>query len=62
MISEIILSLLNAIVEIILSIPFGAVLITLGAIIYSPTGNRYGKYCIILGFLIFSLNNLLIRN
>ncbi len=62
MINEILFSLLNAIVEILLSIPFGAVLITLGAIIYSPTGNRFGKYCIILGFFIFSLNNLLIRN
>ncbi|MHA2075023.1 MAG: hypothetical protein ACXACU_03175 [Candidatus Hodarchaeales archaeon] len=62
MLNEFIISLFNAILEILLSIPFGAVLISLGAMIYSPTGNRLGKYCLIIGFIIFSVNHLLIRN
>lgn len=62
MIDEILLSTLATFIQIFVSIPFGAVLITLGAIIYTPTGSRFGKYCLIFGLLIFSINNFVTTN
>jgi hypothetical protein len=59
MLNEILTSFLTSFLEIFLSIPFGAVLTTFGTIIYAPTGNRFGKYCLIIGLVIFSLNNLI---
>ncbi|MFX0149395.1 MAG: hypothetical protein ACFFAJ_01310 [Candidatus Hodarchaeota archaeon] len=47
--------------EILISIPFGAFLIVLGSIICPPTGNRLGKYCILTGLMIFTINTLVIK-
>ena len=58
MMIEAILLILNFCFEILFSVQFGALLISIGSIIYVPTGNRLGKYSIIIGFFIFSLRNL----
>lgn len=47
--------------KILISIPFGAFLIVLGSIIYPPTGNRLGKYFILTGLMIFTINTLVIK-
>lgn len=47
--------LLLALYEVILSVPFGAFLIVIGAIIYAPTGHRLGRYFILVGLLIFTI-------
>ncbi|MFX0085468.1 MAG: hypothetical protein ACFFAU_07315 [Candidatus Hodarchaeota archaeon] len=57
MIEEILINILTTFLQIFVSIPFGAVLITIGVIIYAPTGSRFGKYCLIIGLLIFTINN-----
>ncbi|MFW9855942.1 MAG: hypothetical protein ACFFFG_12880 [Candidatus Thorarchaeota archaeon] len=43
--------------HLILSVPFGAFLIVIGAIIYVPTGHRLGRYFIIVGLLIFTIQS-----
>ncbi|WP_455143678.1 hypothetical protein [Candidatus Hodarchaeum mangrovi] len=55
---EIIIQIINSIVEIITSIPFGAFLIALGAIIYPPTGSKLGKYCLFIGLFLFTINQI----
>ena len=44
------------ILELILSVQFGAFLILIGSIIYPPTGSRIGKYSLLLGLIIFTIN------
>lgn len=48
---------LMALYEVILSVPFGAFLIVIGAIIYAPTGHRIGRYFIIVGLVIFTIQS-----
>lgn len=62
MLNEFLTGIIATILEIILSIQFGAILITLGSIIYAPTGNRLGKYCILFGLLIFTIKNLMFES
>jgi hypothetical protein len=57
LLDEILVNTLTTLLQIFVSIPFGAGLIALGAIIYTPTGSRFGKYCLISGLIIFSINN-----
>ena len=56
---EICIGILSTCLEIILSVKFGALLITLGSIIYAPTGSRIGKYSLLAGLFIFTLNHLI---
>ena len=58
MLDKILIQIITSIVEIIVSIPFGAFLIAFGAIIYPPTGNKLGKYCLISGLLLFTVNQI----
>jgi hypothetical protein len=48
---------LTALYHLILSAPFGAFLIVIGAIIYVPTGHRLGRYFILVGLLIFTIQS-----
>ncbi|MFX1506964.1 MAG: hypothetical protein ACFFDC_12745 [Promethearchaeota archaeon] len=59
---EIITIIIFTCIEIIVSVQFGACLIALGSIIYAPTGNRIGKFCLFAGLFIFTLNNLILHN
>jgi len=58
MLDEILIQVVISIVEIITSIPFGAFLIAFGSIIYPPTGNKLGKYCLFLGLFLFTINQI----
>lgn len=60
MLNEIVVSVVSACLDIFLSVQFGAFLIAFGSTIYAPTGNRIGKYCLLFGLFIFTLNNLII--
>jgi len=52
------INIFSYLIDLFLSIELGALLITVGTIIYSPTGNRIGKYLVIIGFFIFGINAL----
>ena len=60
MLNENITTVVAIFLSVFLSVQFGALLIILGSIIYAPTGNRIGKYFLILGLFIFTLNNFII--
>lgn len=38
------------------SVPFGAFSLSLGGLIYVPTGSRLGKFLIIIGLIVLTLN------
>ncbi|MFX0122319.1 MAG: hypothetical protein ACFFAE_01690 [Candidatus Hodarchaeota archaeon] len=61
MLIETITSIIYTCMEIVLSVQFGAFLMTIGSIIYAPTGNRFGKFCLLFGLFIFTLNNAMIN-
>ncbi|MFW9778486.1 MAG: hypothetical protein ACFFE8_06485 [Candidatus Heimdallarchaeota archaeon] len=48
---------ITALYHLVLSVPFGAFLIVIGAIIYAPTGHRLGRYFVIIGLLIFTIQS-----
>ncbi len=56
MLEIMILQILTEIITIFISIPFGLFTLTLGAIFYVPTGSKIGKYSIILGLFVLTLN------
>ncbi|MHA1940546.1 MAG: hypothetical protein ACXACP_08665 [Candidatus Hodarchaeales archaeon] len=49
--------LIASVLAIFISIPFGSLSITLGSILYVPTGSKTGKYLIIIGLIILSLHS-----
>ncbi len=57
MFDNILSQFLIAVYEVILTLPFGAFLIVIGAIIYAPTGHRLGRYFILVGLLIFTIQS-----
>ena len=42
--------------SILVSVQFGSLLICVGSIIYAPTGSKLGKYSLIAGLIVFTLN------
>ncbi|UCG00566.1 MAG: hypothetical protein JSW11_13165 [Candidatus Heimdallarchaeota archaeon] len=55
---EILTGIIFICLEVILSVQFGALLITFGSILYAPSGSRIGKFCLLTGLFIFTLHNL----
>lgn len=56
MLEVIVVQIIKEIISIFISIPFGLLSLTLGSILYVPTGTKFGKYAIIFGLLILTLN------
>ncbi|MHA1993809.1 MAG: hypothetical protein ACW97Z_04665 [Candidatus Hodarchaeales archaeon] len=56
MIETVIIQIFVEIINIFISIPFGLVSITFGSIIYVPTGAKLGKYILIFGLIVLTLN------
>ena len=60
MFETMILQIITEIITIFISIPFGLVTLTFGAIVYVPTGIKIGKYSIFYGLFVLTLNAYLI--
>ncbi|MHA1978093.1 MAG: hypothetical protein ACW98F_00495 [Candidatus Hodarchaeales archaeon] len=56
MLDMIIFQIIIEIITVFISIPFGLVSLTLGAIFYAPTGSKVGKYTLIYGLLVLTIN------
>ncbi len=48
--------IIEELVKVFSSVPFGAISISVGGIIYVPTGSRLGKITIIIGLLVLTIN------
>ena len=51
-----IIKILTQGLSILVSVQFGSLLICVGSIIYAPTGSKLGKYSVIAGLIVFTLN------
>ena len=56
MIQDFFLTLFLKWFEFMFSIQIGSLLIAIGSLIYAPTGSQAGKYFLLLGLLIFTIN------